>query len=167
MAKPKAPRWLTESFKDGVDERYAAEAEFMGDEGVECWPAQFDPQRRQCEGRFERFHFLGRQRVEHTLGGLLPTEIIIDPKPGEEVYGSGLELLDWTDFILLAGWDPRNGGIACEAHHRRLDSHLVPLPSEQLVVPFEALPEHVLDFASDYGFEEQLEAKYESIEGAA
>lgn len=167
--KPKAPRWLTESFRDGVDERYAVEVADIHDEQplpCWCWLAQFDPAGKPCEGKLERFHFVRRQTVESALGALLPEayELVLDAlylaRPDELVPQ---RRIDWTDTIHAAAWDPRNGGIACEAHHRRLDSALVPLPSEQLIVPYEALPEHVLEFADDYGFEELLEAKYEKV----
>lgn len=154
MAKPKAPRWLTESFAQGIDERELVVWEM--DEPPRCWLAPFDQAGKPCEGKLERFHFLSRQRVEHGLSDSF-----------EWGFGGTREWDHIADLILLAAWDPRNGGIACEAHHRRLDSHLVPLPSEQLVVPYEALPEHVLEFAGDYGLEEQLEAKYERQERQA
>lgn len=167
--KPKAPRWLTEAFRDGVDER---EAVIAWDEPQSaCWLAQFDPTEKPCEGRFERFHFVGRQRVEHALGALLPitweevnpvgvasVEALINVATGEiEEYDPAL----WApDLILLAAWDARNGGIACEAHHRRYDSHLAPVPSEQLAIPYEALPEHVLEFAETWGLEHELESAF-------
>lgn len=157
--KPKAPKWLTESFRDGVDERELVVWEM--DEPPRCWLAAFDPAGKPCEGKLERFHFVRRQTVEGVLGNLLPTLRPINFEEAEIVFAPQLEPAVGMDIVHVAAWDPRNGGIACEAHHRRADSHLVPLPSEQLVVPYEALPEHVLEFASDYGLEEQLEAKYE------
>lgn len=157
MAKPKAPRWLTESFAQGIDERELIVFDACS---TPCWLAQFDPAGKpSCEGGFERFHFLSRQRVEHGLEALMPRNAAGWSDEAEQRAGLGFP--EPRDLILIAAWDPRNGGIACEAHHRRLDSALVPLPSEQLVVPYEALPEHVLEFADDYGLTEQLEAKYE------
>ena len=47
----KAPRWLTEAFKEGVDER---ELLVFDASEVQCWLAQFDPAKRPCEGPFER-----------------------------------------------------------------------------------------------------------------
>jgi hypothetical protein len=174
----KAPRWLTESFAQGIDER---ELYACSDEGeVQCWLAQFDRDQRPCEGRFERFHFIGRQRVEHALGALLPAAVeltvsaqelwrLADEKPDMPIPTAPV---DWSDVIHLASWDCRNGGIACEAHHRRFDKHLVSLPSEQVAVPFSALPEHVHEFAADWGLEDELEAKFpedviSDIEGRA
>jgi hypothetical protein len=162
----KAPRWLTESFRDGVDDR--ADLCCESGETVECWLAQFDKAQRPCEGRVERFHFIGRQRVEHALGALLPDAVeltvsvselwrLAEEEPDAPVP---TQHVDWTEVIQAAAWDSRNGGIACEAHHRRFDSHLVPLPSEELLIPYSALPEHVLEFAADWGLEDELEAKF-------
>lgn len=152
--KPKAPRWLTESFAVGIDEREAmAQLDEWTD--AQCWLAQFDPTNRRCSGRYERFHYVSRQRVENALRALLPDVSVFSAYPGVD-----------ADLVLLAAWDPRNGGIACEAHHRRFDSHLVPLPSEQIVVPYDALPEHVIEFADDYGLEDELSQPRESSEAA-
>jgi hypothetical protein len=148
----KAPRWLTESFAQGVDEReHVAYVEEWAEPVGLCWLAQFDPAQRPCEGRFERFHFIGRQRVRNALYSALPTW---------ESFGAE----NRDDVLFVAEWDCRNGGIACEAHHRRLDSHLVPLPSEQLHVPLNALPEHVLEFAADWGLEDTLEERFPKLE---
>lgn len=154
MAKPKAERWLTEAFRDGVDERDAPttiwrESGWGKRVNPACWLAQHDPARRPCAGRLERFHFIPRQRVENALGALLPSAGPIIDIP----FGTW----DWdpTDVILLAAWDPRNGGIACEQHHRRYDSHLTPA----LVVPHDALPDHVHEFAEDWGLEDELARK--------
>lgn len=156
----KAPRELTEAFRDGVDERESA-AYF--DDGITpvCWLAQFDKAQRPCEGRFERFHFIGRQRVEHALGSWLLGAVRYEWKS----FGEFLTPGEQQAICHLAAWDCRNGGIACELHHRKFDSHLVSLPSEEIVVPRSALPEHVEEFAADWGLEDELEAKFE--EGAA
>jgi hypothetical protein len=156
VAKPKAPRWLTEAFAAGVDER---EAMFALDEGpYGCWLAQFDKEERPCTDKLERCHVISRQRVEKALGALLRCEggppsvqmpgttewDLVPPSPAER-----------DDLILLAAWDPRNARIACEGHHRRFDAHATP----PLVVPYDALPEHVLEFADDYGLELELERR--------
>ncbi|HET7455419.1 MAG TPA: hypothetical protein VFJ76_07860 [Solirubrobacterales bacterium] len=163
----KAPRELTEAFAQGVDER---EALIFDAEGpAVCWLAQFDRAQRPCEGRFERFHLIGRQRVEHALGALLPDAVeltvstqelwkLADEKPDMPVPTAPV---DWTEVIHAAAWDCRNGGIGCVLHHRKLDSHLVSLPSEELVVPRSALPEHVEEFAADWGLEDELEARFD------
>jgi hypothetical protein len=134
----KAPRELTEAFRDGVDERESIAYLDVDDGTVPiCWLAQFDKAGRPCEGRFERFHFLGHQRVKKALGLLLP-ELGQESADGREapiIYAPQLRPPIGEDIIWAAEWDSRNGGIACEAHHRRFDSHLVPLPSEELVVP--------------------------------
>jgi hypothetical protein len=154
--KPRSPVWLCESFRDGVDERelvevgagFASEWRYYG-----CWLAQFDPLEQDCGGRnfpyLERFHFISRQRVENALGALLPWW-------ASQPLRGGFRMDERNELILLAAWDPRNGGIACEAHHRRLDSHATP----ELVVPRSALPKHVLEFAEEWGLESQLESKF-------
>lgn len=138
MPKPKAEAWLRESFATGVYERVAAENRRSA---LPCWLAQHDPRRRPCSGRGEIFHFIPRQRVENALGALLPTF-----PPAWE--GPSFTLEDARELILLAAWDPRNGGIGCEHHHRRFDSHATP----ELSVPLAALPAHVIEFAHDYDF---------------
>ena len=47
-----------------------------------------------------------------------------------------------------------------ESFRDGVDKHLVSLPSEEVVVPYSALPEHVLEFASEWGLENELEAKF-------
>lgn len=56
-------------------------------------------------------------------------------------------------LILLAAWDSRNGGIGCEGHHRRYDSHLTPA----LDLRYEHLPSPVIQFAFDWGIERLLD----------
>lgn len=147
MARPKAPRWLTGAFRDGIDERdtvvvSSGERKYYG-----CQLAQHDPLERPCSGGLERFHWIGRQRVENAMGALLPYLMPFDWR------------WDRDEIILLAAWDPRNGGIACaDEHHARLDSHREPT----LIIPASALPSHVHDFAADWGLESQLEARYPS-----
>lgn len=148
--KPKAPRWLTEAFKDGIDERVAAEL------GVaECELAQHDPLERPCSGKLERIHWINRQRVENAMWDAFFGVVYLDevgcpvPIPFDSVW----------ELVLLAGWDPRNGGIACaDEHHARLDSHREP----RLIIPASALPSHVHNFVADWGLESQLEARYPS-----
>lgn len=150
--KPKAPRWLTESFRDGVDERETMRALYdLAFKGTGCCLAQHDPHDRPCSGRLERFHYINRQRVENALGALLPRTPYWH-WPGER--GITGELRD--ELILLAAWDPRVGGIGCEGHHRRLDSHLTP----ELVIAKSALPDHLLEFATDWGLESSLEERF-------
>jgi hypothetical protein len=153
----KAPRWLTESFMEGIDERELVIAEL--DECEPCWLAQFDRGARPCEGRFERFHFINRQRVEHALA--LSLSCLIEDGPESHIWF--VSPAADADLIHLAAWDSRNGGIACEAHHRRFDKHLVSVPSEQVVVPYSVLPEHVLEFASDWGLEDELADKFPDL----
>lgn len=143
MAKPQAPRWLTQSFADGVVEQmppWPAPA-YRGALG-RCWLAQHDDRRRPCSGRLERAHLIPRQRVENALGALLPWGAA-----GTEEWNH------FADLIQLAAWDPRNGVVVCEAHHRRFDSHLTPA----LTVPLDSVPDHLIDFAFDWGIDGQLD----------
>lgn len=201
MAKPKAPPWLAEAFRDGVDERDGGE-DWRGVERARgraaypgahpnCWLAHHDPARRPCAGDpshfLERFHFIPRQRVEaaiwealrgaivdepcptcHGLGTVIdPTQLA--PTPGYHrqrvacwdcdrvgTFRAPLVKAEVDDLILLAAWDPRNGGLACEQHHRRFDDHQVSLPRDRVIVPYSALPPHVVHFAFDYGIDAQL-----------
>lgn len=149
--KPKAPRWLTEAFAVGVVEQTALRpSPGAGRTDIwDCWLAPHDPRHRPCSGRcLERFHFVNRQRVENALGALLPSP--------PEVFHRGEVEPDRRVLILLAAWDPRNGGIACEGHHRRLDSHATP----ELIVPHQTLPEHVIEFAADWGLESEIERRF-------
>lgn len=155
MARPKAPRWLTEAFRDGIDERdtvvvSSGERKYYG-----CQLAQHDPLERPCLGRLERIHWIGRQRVENAMWDAFFGALYLDeadcpvPVPFDSVW----------ELTLLAGWDPRNGGIACaDEHHARLDSHREP----RLIIPASVLPNCVHDFAADWGLESQLEARYPS-----
>jgi hypothetical protein len=106
--------------------------------------ARHDPEGRPCKGRAEIFHFIGRQRVRDALYYQHPEGDHLRP------------LLRPSEWLELAEWDPRNGGIACEGHHRRFDNHLTP----SLVVPADALPVHVIEFAEDWGLEAELERKF-------
>lgn len=157
MAKAKAPRWLTQSFADGVVEQMPLRPApaYKGALG-RCWLAQHDERQRPCSGRLERAHLISRQRVENALGALLPSPAEAQVQLARQ-YAEGLIEPDWvysaTDLILLAAWCPRNGVIACQHHHRRLDGHGMP----ELVVPFATLPDHVLEFAEDWGIEGQLD----------
>lgn len=157
MAKPKAPEWLRLAFKDGVDEREGDWA-LMSDRAYplarpRCQLAQHDPLELPCSGRLERFHFVNRQRIENAMGALLPPRCELS-RGGIYPYSRD----EVAELILLAAWDPRVGGISCEAHHRRLDGALTP----PLIVPYGALPSHVTDWAADFGLESQLEARYPS-----
>lgn len=179
MAKAKAPRWLTESFRDGVDQFATAEGHPPKPYPLAnpwCWLARHDPARAGCDGALERFHYIGRQRVENALGALLPFAVDITfnddgsiniggPPPPVDAAGriSGPPPIaeEWRDEItLLAAWDPRNGGLGCEGHHRRFDGHQVSLPRHRIIVPRIALPGRVVDFAGDYGLESDLERKF-------
>lgn len=147
MAKPKAPEWLREAFRDGVDEYTRAEHTGIGKPyplaNPWCWLARFDPARRPCAGVLERFHYVRRQDVENAMWSQLANAIY------EDAEGLIQNAWDW-DLILVAAWDARNGGMGCEEHHRRYDGHQVSLPRERVIVPFSALPARVIHFGFDY-----------------
>lgn len=153
--KPKAPRWLTESFRDGVDERDAwplpgAGVPAYGIGEALCQLRQHDLLQRPCSGRLERIHYVNRQRIENAMGVLLLGAVIDDG-----IYRYPFDRWMTSDLILLAAWDPRVGGIACQGMHRRFDNHATP----PLIVPYDALPSHVIDWAESWGLESQLEAR--------
>lgn len=177
--KPKAPRWLTEAFRDGVDDRQAAlytattrpQRAYPKAE-TDCWLAQFDPVRLPCVGPLERFHFIPRQQVENAMWEALRGAVILHPAIPEERFSLAppTELLqgprfeaammtrdDIWDVILLAAWDPRNGGLGCEGgHHRRFDGHSGP----KLIIDGCDVPSHVFDFAIGYGLESQFVERF-------
>lgn len=160
--KPKAPRWLTQSFADGVAER----------DPWACALAEHDPLKRPCSDKAEIFHYVNRQRIENALGALMPmtwdaVEDVVRIEIERAESYSDLALPDFYDpalwapeLILLAAWDPRVGGIGCSEHHPRIDSHLAPLPAERLIIPYHALPSHVTDWGEEKGLESQLEARF-------
>lgn len=153
MPKPKAPRWLTESFRDGIDERGRIwESTYFG-ANPGCELAQHDPLHCPCCGRLERIHFVNRQRIENAMGALLPTNAE-DAMAWDRSFYEDDFTFKWvpSDLVLLAAWDPRVGGISCQQHHRRYDNHATP----PLIVPYGALPSHVIDWAEDWGLESQL-----------
>lgn len=180
MAKPKAPEWLRLAFRDGVDERYEASrfdiaahgGRREGDENsamlyaaypgadIACWLAQHDERRRSCSGRLERAHLIPRQRVENALGALLQSTIVGDPSggvvTGRMCDDADVGWFDPADLILLAAWDPRNGVVVCEHHHRRFDSHATP----PLIVPQSALPAHAFEFANEWGLDNVLNDRF-------
>jgi len=102
--------------------------------GRSCFLAPFDPEERECFGRWEAFHFFGRQEVRNSPA----------------LYG--LE----RDFVELIEWDGRNAGLGCEGHHRRLDRHATPT----LVLPSTVLPADVVEFATDYGLESLVDRRF-------
>jgi len=156
---PPIPCWLTEGFALGVDQREAAEAVRSADP-YGCWLAQFDPLHRPCTNSLERCHIIKRQRVEKVLDAMLDgaeVEEYWDDWNGEE-GGAGCDSFampkDWREeLVQLAAWDPRNARLGCTGHHPRFDSHATP----RLYVPYDALPDHVLEFAEDWGLELELE----------
>jgi hypothetical protein len=150
MSKAKAPEWLREAFRDGVEEHVAHLRGLIVHPHDACFLARHDDRRRPCSGPYERFHFINRQRVENAMAALLPYAWEAD------ALGAFLTETEWTrdDLILLAAWDPRNGGIACEGHHRRFDSHLTP----PLTVPRLQLPARVIEFVTDNGIEHELDS---------
>lgn len=167
MPKPKAPRWLTESFRAGVDARQAPggvrlRPAYPG-AYPSCWLAHHDPRRRPCTGLMERFHFVNRQRVENAMGALLlGAEYTpwVYRNEGAAFHGIAINTLvsnaERDDLILLAAWDDRLGEVGCEGHHRRLDSHLTPA----LEIVSSALPAHLIDWGEDYGLEHLIGERF-------
>lgn len=160
MPKPKAPRWLTEAFRDGVDER---ELNYTP-RGLsyDCWLAQFDPLQRPCSGPIERAHLIKRERVENALRALLPDALEAVMQIGVQTIGRQFleddpALYSQTDLVLLAAWDPRNARLGCaHEHHPRFDSKQMPT----LIVPYAALPDHALEFAEERGLEHLLDDRF-------
>lgn len=160
--KPKAPRWLTQAFADGVDEEYGRPDSphvqrvpsypggFYPGAFGRCFLAQHDERSRPCSGRLERAHLIPRQRVENAMWAMLH-----DATFSAEYFTCSLNEEIWS-LILLAAWDPRNAVIGCEGHHRRLDNHGTPA----LVIPAPELPDHMLDFIFDWGLETQAEDRF-------
>lgn len=147
---PAVPRWLTEGFALGVDQREAAEA-VRSAEPYGCWLAQFDTEERPCTDKLERCHIINRQRVEKAVGALLFGAWVEDPNG----YPVELPRCDRHLFVQFAAWDPRNARLGCTGHHPPFDSNATP----RLYVPYSALPTHVLEFAEDWGLEVELERK--------
>lgn len=166
MAKPKAPVWLREAFRDGVDEEGRHQRiltmrapAYVGASGA-CWLAQHDPARRPCSGPHERFHFVGRQRVENAMWDRLRDALIEEDDGEGGTFRTPFLRFEVWDLTLLAAWDPRNGGVGCEHHHRRFDGHACSSRAPKIVVPRLALPAHVEDWGADYGLEHELERKF-------
>jgi hypothetical protein len=156
VAKAKAPSWLREAFSRGVDAYTAAEHP-IGHVGLYeganrfCWLAQHDPAKRPCTpGRLERFHFIRRQDVEAAMFTQLWHATIAIERPDGVWLDAQMTGPEREDLTLIAAWDPRNGGLACEQHHRRYDQHQVSLPRERVIVRYEALPSTVVQFGFDY-----------------
>lgn len=129
---------LLEAFVQGVYERVGTAHMLQGTKSLpqwpECWLAKHDPEKRECGGREEIFHFLSRQRVRNE-----PIFFMAD-----------------LDIVELAEWDPRNAEIACTNHHRPFDNQATPA----LVIPRLLLPNHVCEYVSDYGVEAEMERRF-------
>jgi hypothetical protein len=101
-----------------------------------CWLASFDPEKRLCKGKWEAFHFLGKQEMRNC----------------PELYG-----LEDPEAMMLIEYDPRNGGPGCIEHHRPFDSFT---GGERLVVPRLALPEDVEEFIDERGLPNLAERRF-------
>jgi len=161
VAKPKAPRWLTEAFRDGVDERDLPHFDdgppapvvplVYAGANPACWLAQHDPIQHPCSGPIERFHFIPRQRVENAMwDALLWAKVGWQSPLGWRELP--LERAERWAIVHVAAWDARNGGLGCEHHHRRLDAHAGSPSAPKIVVPFADLPGHVYEFVDERGF---------------
>ncbi len=98
-------------------------------EAPACWLASFDPLKRLCKGKWEAFHFFGKQELRNCpeLRGLTPEE------------------------LMLIEWDARNAGPGCVEHHRRFDNLADAGPGSALVVPRSSLPADVEEFIAERG----------------
>lgn len=172
MAKPKAPEWLRLAFRDGVDEREEARLEeasaaYPG-AWAACWLAQFDTRMRSCTGQhlgvvpnLERCHLIPRQRVEGTMWEQLRWSAIYEVHSARVTEGVFRELSipERDALILLAAWDPRNGVMGCQGHHRRFDGHATP----GLWVPEPASPVHLREFVDDNGLWSPYEERFPAV----
>ena len=127
VKRPTPPRELTAGFHGAALQR-AREL------GCSCFLAPFDDENRYCFGKWEAFHFFGRQELRNAPA----------------LYG--LE----RDYVELIEWDGRNAGLGCEGHHRRLDRHATPT----LILPRIALPDDTEEFVADYGLESLAERRF-------
>lgn len=123
--------------------RQPGRMEIGGERRRACYLWRFDADQegedeRDCSGRLEAFHFIGRQRIRNALypllRGVFPPDVV-------------------AELILLAEWDPRNGGPGCTHHHRPYDGHV----TSGLKIPAAAVPLHTLYFASHWGLEDELQ----------
>lgn len=170
MSRFPASRQLTSLFHSAAMEEATLR---MHHHQVPCRLAAHDPEERECEGNLEAYHWIGRQRVRNYLLGLLPTACRCLPCEGtgalEAEYketictvmcgscsGTGSITVYRDELITLAEWDPRNAGPGCEMHHRRLDLHRMP----PLKVSYQSLPDHVIEYAADWGLGTCLHEKY-------
>lgn len=158
MPKPKAPRWLTQSFADGVGERQPPaglqlRTPYPGAD-PNCFLARHDKRRRPCKGRLERCHLINRQRIEAAMWEMLRGDLnVFDP----ESIWIGFSAADRRDFTLLAAWDSRIAELGCAGeHHARFDSRQTPT----LHLDAADLPTHALDFIHDYGLEAEAERRF-------
>jgi len=166
MAKPKAPVWLRESFRDGVEELVCGEGRPEKPYPAAnpwCWLAQHDPAERPCAGVLERFHFIRRQDVEAAIWQDLYLAVVEEPLPTGETFRAPFLTGEVWDLMDVVAWDARNGALACEEHHRRYDNHQVGLPRDRLVVPYAALPGRVRVFAFERGLDRLLDRFSTSI----
>lgn len=160
MKRPTPPRHLTKAFHQAGLSWYLHgdqapdNALRLHDGGPACWLAQFDEHERPCAGRLEVVHLIGRQRIRNILRPLLLTDLWAE---------GAIDSLDVDDLVALAEWDPRNAAPGCEGHHRRFDSHATPA----LAIPLDALPEPVLDFIADWGFESEAERRFPASQAGA
>lgn len=127
MKRPTPARELTAAFHERAMRR-ARELR------LSCFLAPFDDHNRDCVGKWEAFHFFGRQELRNSplLWGCEP------------------------DVIELIEWDDRNAGLGCEGHHRRFDGHLTPT----LILPRIALPDDTEEFVEQYGLWSLAEGRF-------
>lgn len=125
--RPTPPSNLTVTFHGAAMQR-AREI------GRSCFLEPFDKEKRPCVGRFEAFHFFGRQELRNSPA----------------LYGLEREIVE------LIEWDCRNAGLGCEGHHRPFDRHATPI----LILPRIVLPEDVEEFIDERGLEMLAERRF-------
>lgn len=132
----KAPAEIREAFRVEAMKRHYM-TRFLGGQPA-CWLAIHDPLKRLCKGKWEAFHFLGRQEIRN-----LPAFVGLDP-----------------ELVMLMEWDARLGGPGCVEHHRRYDKHSDAGPGSELVVPRYAVPDDVEEAIEDYGLDTLAERRF-------
>ena len=124
-----------------------------------CCLAKYDPVQRPCSHKIEAAHFVPRQRVENAMWDALldaytePPELIERESGYTQVWAVPLTREERWELILIAAWDPRNGDLGCEHHHRRFDAHAGSPRAPKIIIPRAALPVHVEEYIGDYGFD--------------
>jgi len=125
------------------------------------------PPAEVCHNCEDGMHRVGTEAVPECCGNVngagecrgdcaVPVERVVE-EPCWVCGGSGWITFDPAELIMLAEWDARNAGLACEHHHRRYDGHACSPRAPRIVVRYEDLPSHVIHFAFGWGVDAQLD----------